>query len=159
MQPSELPPELERLERELAGGPRPEAPPELRDRVLGSVRAELEGGERASAGRGETAPARSRASGWLSFAVGLALGVLLWMNLSLSAAQATSYGRHLRSAASLETTADRIRELLPDLPEEEVRRHAMALRAGSDLAPCPSVAGRPAAGRLRGLTELLSEGD
>ncbi|HUT94730.1 MAG TPA: hypothetical protein VMY37_35060 [Thermoguttaceae bacterium] len=156
MQPSELPPELERLQRDLAGRPRPEASPELRDRVMRSVRAELGQGARASAGRLETDRSRRPRSGWLTFAAGLALGVLLWMNLSLSAAQATSYDRHLPAeTASVEATASRIRELLPDLPEEDVVRHALILRAGSDWAPCPSVAGLPAGGRLSRWDEFL----
>jgi len=160
MQPSDLPPDLERLQRKLAGRPRPDASPELRDRVMRSVRAELGQGARASAGRLETDRARSPGSGWLTFAAGLALGVLLWMNLSLSAAQTTSYDLHLPSeAASVEATASRIRELLPDLPEEETLRHALVLQAGSDLAQCPSVAGLPAGVRLSGLNDLLTKGE
>ena len=89
MPPSDLPPELERLQRELARRPRPDASPELRDRVMGSVRAELARGVVARAGRLETERARGPRSGWLTFAAGLAVGVLLWTNLSLSAAQAT----------------------------------------------------------------------
>ena len=158
--PSDLPPELERLQRELARRPRPAASPELRDRVMRSVRAELGEGAAASAGRPETERARRPRSGWLTFAAGLALGVLLWMNLSLSAAQTTSYDRHLPpETASVEPTASQIRQLLPDLPEEEALRHALVLQAGSDLAQCPSVAGLPAGGRLSGLNDLLTEGE
>ena len=154
--PSDLPPELERLDRELAGRPRPAASPELRDRVMRGVRAELGEGAGASAARLETDRSRRPRSGWLAFAASLALGVLFWMNLSLSAAQATSYGRHLPAeTASVEATASQIRELLPDLPEEDVVRHAIVLRAGSDWAPCPSVAGLPAGGRLSRLDEFL----
>ena len=85
MNESELPDELGRLERELAERPCPEPSADLRSRVLRLVEAELDG-----AGLRRAEPARPRA-GWLSFAVATAAAVLIWINLSMSAANATSF--------------------------------------------------------------------
>jgi hypothetical protein len=95
-------PELERLEHALAAGPGVDPPDDLRRRVIADVRAELR---------------RERVRGGWAFAAAVAATVALWMNLSLSATQATDYG--LRCDRSLSATdagpsqLDLLRELLP----------------------------------------------
>ena len=168
MERPELPPELERLQRELADRPRPEPSAELRDRVMRQVRAELapaESGraELARAGRLEAESARrqKQKNGWLAFAAGMAATVLLWMNLSLSAAHATSSNLQMPAGPrSVDATARQIRELLPEMSPQDARRHAVILQSGSDLVRCASVVpGGPARGRLNDLEELLSQGE
>jgi hypothetical protein len=157
METPRLPPDLERLERDLAGRPRPEPSPKLRDRVMRDVRAELEHAVVASAERVETERVRRQRSGWMTFAAGLALSVLVWLNLSLSAAQATSYEWHRRAGPrSVDVTARQIRKLLPELSPQEARRHALIVQVGSELVECPSVVGRPATpDRMSALDDLF----
>ena len=155
MNEPELPNELERLERELAERPCPEPSADLRNRVLGTVEAELDG----------TAPRpaeslRTRVSGWLTFATATAATVLVWINLSLGAANASSYDLRLPPQPhSLDETARQIRELLPEMSEQEARRYAVILEGGADLVPCPDVAlDRPTRNRMNTLDDLFPQG-
>ena len=156
MNESELPDELERLERELAERPCPERSADLRDRVLRLVEAELDGAELRRA-----EPARPRAGGWLSFAAATAATVLVWINLSMSAANATSYDLRLPAGPhALDETTRQIRELLPEMSEQETRRYAVILQGGADLVPCPDVAlDRPARDRMNTLDDLVFQGE
>lgn len=123
MDDSTLPPELERIERQLVARERPQPSHQARQRWLCSVRAELR-------------PLQVR--GRWTFAVAMAATVLVWLNLSLCATQATDCGLGLGdSHEPLEGGARQIRQLLPDLPPREVMRQAVLARAGSAVVPCP----------------------
>ena len=80
-----LPSELQRLERSLAAGGGVGPPEGLRRRVMADVRSELR---------------RERVRGGWAFAAAVAATVALWMNLSLSATQATDYGLRCDAAVS-----------------------------------------------------------
>ena len=100
VQDSSLPPELQRLEHTLAEHPRVAPPDDLRLRVMADVRSELR---------------RERAHDGWAFAAAVAATVALWMNLSLSATQATDYGlRSDRSVAMPASTPSQL-ELLQEL--------------------------------------------
>jgi hypothetical protein len=123
-----LPPELERLEQDLAARPRGQSSAQLKQRCLDSLRVEL-----------RREPARNR---W-AFAVAAAATVLVGLNLSLSASQATDCGLRLDGRqTSVVKTAEQIRQLLPDIPLQEAMRQAVLLRASTDVVPCPNVPAR-----------------
>lgn len=151
-----LPSELERLERELARRPRPEPSAGLRDRVMRAVEAEL---GRAEPCRAE--PPRMRAHGWLGFAVAAAATVLIWMNLSMSAASATRYEMSVPAEPhTMDETARQLRDLLPEISEQEARRYAVILRGGAELIPCADVAlNLPTRNRIVTLDDLLPQGE
>jgi hypothetical protein len=124
MSDAELPPDLAALERRLADRPRIEPSPGFGPRLLAACRAAL--GRRA---------APVPAAGW-RFWAGAAAALLLGINLSMSVAADTDW--HLLPGAEpgqVAATADRLRELAPDLPEAELRRQALLARAGAGLAP------------------------
>ena len=125
----QLPEDLERLEHRLMQRPREEPSVALRDRVMVSV---------------PTALRRQRSGGtWRMFAA-VAAGVLIWLNLSFSAANATGGTLRPRSTReSVDRMARQIEQLLPELSHEEARRHAIGYRSGSELVPCPEVSARP----------------
>jgi hypothetical protein len=120
-----LPPELQRIEQLLTARPPLLPSSRLKDNFLCSLQVEL---------RREQTRAR-----W-AFAVAMAAIVLLWLNLSLSATQATDYGitLHCRQQ-SAEGIAEEIRLLLPDLTPQEAKRQAVLLWAGADVVPCPNL--------------------
>jgi hypothetical protein len=121
----QLPSDLEQLERDLAERWLPAASSNLRERVLTDLRTRL---------RAE----RSR-SRW-QFALAVAATVLLWMNLSMSATQATDFGFHPgEPAESVETIAKQIEQLVPELSPEDARREAILLRAGASLICLPDL--------------------
>ena len=120
MEEKQLSPELQRLERLLADRPMPDTPAALRGRVLGGIRVEL---------------CRNRLHDRWKFTAAMAATVVLWINLSLSATQATDYGLQLGSPQPLgRAVAEEIQEVLPELPPREVLRQSMLLQAGSKLA-------------------------
>lgn len=136
MENEQLPPELEQLERDLADRPRLDPPAELRQRVIGGVRAEL----RRDGPR----------NGW-AFAAAVAAVVLVWLNLSLSATLATDCGPPPHTPArEVGKVAEQIQKLLPELSQREALRQAVLLQAGSSQPWCPSVPVGPAAPRHRG---------
>jgi hypothetical protein len=97
----------------------------LRHRVLDDVRSRL---------RHEQSQSR-----W-QFAAAVAAAAMLWMNLSLSATQATDFGlRPSRPSESIETIARQIEQLAPDLSPREARRQAILLQAGSNLVCYPDL--------------------
>jgi hypothetical protein len=119
MEPWELSPELQRLERDMAHRPLPEAPARLRQRVLDDL-----------GSRRRTELARDR---W-QFAAAVAAAALLWLNLSMSATQATDFGfRPAGPSDSIEPTARQIRQLVPEFPADESRREAVLWRAGNHV--------------------------
>jgi hypothetical protein len=116
----DLPPDLAALERELAALGQP-GPPALRPRVLAAVGRELRRDGRRPAWR---------------FAAATAAAVLLWVNLSMSVANNTDWRlAPATEPGQIAATADRLRELAPDLPDAELRRQALLARAGAALAP------------------------
>ena len=123
MDETQLPAELEELERRLSSYPRLAPTAELRARVLDGVRLKLR--------------CRRKRARW-SF-VAIAVGaVLLWMNLSLSATRATDYRLLPRDPpAAVDALAAEIRQLTPEVSLREARRQAVLLRAGLNLARCP----------------------
>jgi hypothetical protein len=121
----QLSPDLEQLERALSGRWRPQPSVGLGQRVLGEVRAQLR---------------RERPRSRWRFAVAVAAAVLVWLNLSFSATHATDYGlRRSGQGETLEATSARIRQLLPELSEQEARQQAALLRAGANLVCLPNV--------------------
>ena len=126
-----LPPELERLERHLAARERPQPSDRAKQRLLGSVRAELE---------------RSRRGRRWAFAVAMAATVLVWLNLSLCATQATDCGLKLDGRhRPADNGAEQIRQLLPDLAPREAMRQAVLLRAGGAVVPGSTLPAGPGA--------------
>ena len=120
-----LSPELERIEQDLAARRRAQPSSRLKEQCLRTLRAELRRQE-----------ARSR---W-TFALAVAASVLLGLNLSLSASQATDYGfQRDGRQPSVQRTAAEIRRLLPEVPPQEATRQAVLLRAGAGVVPCPNV--------------------
>ena len=125
-----LPPDLRQLQRDLARRPSGDPPPELRQRVLAAVLAEL-----------GAPPAGAR---W-AFAARTAAAVLLWINVSISATARTN-GAPLRPpGAPTAAVAQQIRRALPDLPPREALAYARVLRAGADLPPACAAWPRPPA--------------
>ena len=141
-----LPADLQQLERDLAGRPRPDPPAELRQRVIQGVRAELQGN-----GSGNR---------W-TFAAGVAAAVVVWVNLSMSATLATDYGsRPTSPRLQVDKLAEQIQQLLPELSEHEALRQAGLMQAGSQLSRYPMLPTGPAAPRHRGnLDGLLPQGE
>ncbi len=156
MEDPRLPPELERLQRDLAERPTPARSADLRDGVMRSVEAEL-GPVRPE----QNGLANGRPNGWWAFAVAMAATVLVWLNLSLSAAHATSYGLHLAAEPeSADRAARQIRDLLPEISRRDARRYAAVLQAGSNLVVAPDVAAGPRKQHDFGaLADLLPEGE
>ena len=116
-------PELERLEQQLAARPRWEPSNQLKEQFLNGLRAESR---------------RGRARARRAFAVSVAASVLVWLNLSLSATQATDCGLRLDGRQhSTARAADEIRRLLPEATPHEAMRQALLLRAGAGLVACP----------------------
>ena len=135
MNSDRLPPELQRLERELAARPRPQPSADLRDRIVGQMQSALVRNGLVREG------SRNR---W-TFVVALAISVMLWMNLSLSATRATEHDlRFGGEPPSVAELTDELRRAAPELTEQEATRQAVLLRAGSNLAFCPDFAGRAA---------------
>jgi hypothetical protein len=128
MTDDELPAELAELERELLARPRRLPPPQLRARVLASIRAQLDRRQRG-------------AWRWVAAAV----AALLWLNVSWSAVINTRLDLDAASAEEFSRRTEQIQRLVPDLPAAEVRRHAVLLTLGGDTPyyrqPAASTAG------------------
>jgi hypothetical protein len=127
MSDPELPPDLAAIERRLAGRPRIEPSPEFGARLLAASRDAL---HRPLAGR--MAPPSHTWRSWAS----VAAAALLAINLSMSIATATDWNLKPAGEPGLASaTVNRLRELAPDLPESELRRQVLLVRAGAGLAP------------------------
>ncbi len=123
MDETQLPAELEELERGLSSYPRRAPTAELRARVLDSMGLEFRRRRR-----------RARRN-FAAIAVGAAM---LWMNLSLSATRATDYRLSPKySPAAVDALAAEIQQLMPEVSLREARRQAVLLRAGANLPRCP----------------------
>ena len=134
-----LPAELEQIERRLASRARGIAPPpRLRSRVIGAVRGELRAGPRVR-------------NGWWQFAAALAAMVLLGLNMALASAPSeASDARVGRTKAATNVFTQRLRELLPELREEELRAF-VALRSLGGRTVISSAAPIGTGGCLRGI--------
>lgn len=129
----DLPPDLKALEDALAGRPRPNLPSALHDRVMHSVSDEL-----------ALKPRSKRGSLW-RFAAGVAAASLLWINLSMSAANNTVWRWDQTASAEPDSAAvAEVQELLPGCTESEARAHLLLLRARAQLTALP----RPSGSRM-----------
>jgi hypothetical protein len=108
MENEQLPPELQELEHTLASRSLPEPSAELHQRILADVQVQLR--------------AERRSDRW-RFAVAVAAVVLIWMNLSMSATQATDFGfsRNVSRASgdSLEQMIAHLDQVAAELPPEQ----------------------------------------
>jgi len=127
MSDNSLPSELRALEDALVQRTRQHPSPELRERVLDEVRLAVQTQTRTNTRRGDA---------W-QFAAAVAGAVLLWMNLSMSATQATDFGfrRSLSNGAgeSVEAIARQIQEIAPELTPAEARRQAVLMQCGASF--------------------------
>ena len=143
MEPSDLPPDLKELERCLAARSRPQPPPDLRQRVLATVRHEL-----------GAQPAHTR-RGWAGFwqYAAAAAGLLLVLNLAMSMGNRSDFpASRTANGADIQQAAARICELVPFITPEEAAREALVLRAGSHLEMVPQP--RLGVSGLRALRQL-----
>jgi hypothetical protein len=134
----ELPPELAELERLLAARERPLPSADFGRRVLAAARA--------AAGR-QAAPA----AGW-RFWASVAAALLFGTNLAMSVAADTDW--HLLDEPTtwrVDSAAERLRVLAPELGEEEIRRQALLARAGAGLSAILCL--EPTVQHLRNLEE------
>jgi hypothetical protein len=117
--------ELQQLECDLSNRLILEASAGLRQRVLDDLRSRLR---------------RERSRSRWQFALAVAATVLLWINLSMSATQATDYRLRLDGDnRTIEETADEIQRWAPELSAPEARREALLLQASSRLIPYPTM--------------------
>ncbi len=124
----ELPSDLAALEHQLAGRSRPEPTAGFHQRLLARIGQELNQRD------GRLAPT----STW-RFVATIAAAALLWINFSMSVANNMDWhfvGRIDR--ARLDATAERIRELFPELPAREAFRQALLAQGGARLVPRPN---------------------
>jgi hypothetical protein len=123
MQDWQLPSELEQIERGLADHSRRTTANHLRPRILADVRSRL---------RAERTSAR-----W-QFALAVAVVVLVWLNLSMSATQATDFGlRSNRPDQPIDAAAEQVRRLAPEFSPRDARRQAVLLQASSRVVCFP----------------------
>jgi hypothetical protein len=129
--------ELQAVERALAQRAIEEPSSELRRRVLHDVQVAM------LAQRQKTERLRDT---W-QFAAAVATVVLFWMNLSMSATQATDFGFRRGMSAepteSIETMTQQIQQLAPEFTPEEARRQAVLMQAGSNMIPMPGPSREP----------------
>ena len=144
MDPSDLPHELQDLERRLAARGRPEPSAGLRPRVLAAVRREL-----------AAQPAHTR-WGWAGFwqyAGAAAAGLLLVLNLLMSMGNRSDFpASRAANGADIQQAAAKIRELVPFISPEEALCEALILRAGSHLEMVPQL--RPGVSSLQALQQI-----
>ena len=109
MEDWELPAELQQLERDLGNCSLGDASTRLRQRVLDDVRSRL-------------LAERSR-SRW-QFAAAVAAVAMVWMNLSMSATQATDFGfRRSGPTESVKTIAQQMQRVMPEFfPKGDCRK-------------------------------------
>lgn len=128
MEHSQLPPELEQLERRLADGPRLDPSSALRQRVLRGVHAEL-----ASDGL---------LPRW-RFAAAAAAAVFIWLSLSLAITQMINSAlARPRSQQPVGELARQIQRRLPELSPEESLREAILLQVGAEFGSLSSLRDR-----------------
>jgi hypothetical protein len=126
---SHLPDDLADLEQRLARRRRHAPGEALGPRVLAAVARELN----------QTAPDNALRSFW-RFAVGVAAAMLLCLNLSMSVANDMDWPLAGDvDTASIAASADRIRRVLPDLPEGEADRQARLAHFASHVPPLPDI--------------------
>lgn len=127
---ADLPPELRELEAALKARKTPAASAGLRSRVLEAARNEA-----------AQSPKTSWRGFW-KFAAGVAAALVLGCNLSMSAANDTNLRLGMRSDASDSQAAlARLREILPEMSEDEARRQLLLLQARAQLVGTPQVRG------------------
>lgn len=113
MGPSDLPPELSEVERQLMERPQPQPSAALRERLLAAMRA-------------EQAPRRNP---WKAAAY-LAASLLLVLNLALSLANHRAWAETQRiTTEGAEATARALRQRRPDLSEQQAYQFALVLHS------------------------------
>jgi hypothetical protein len=128
MTDSDLPPDLAAVEQELSGLDR-SPPAALRSRVLAAVRRELR--------------RRARSSTW-RFAATIAAAALVGINLSMSVANNAAWSPPPGiDRDQMEATAASLRRLLPELPEQEIYRQALAAQGASGFVVVPALPSSP----------------
>ena len=124
----DAPAEFTELEQRLAKRELPEAPAELRWRVIEAMRCELT----------MPRPRVRQSRPWWEFAAAAAAVALVLSNLSISAAQATDYRLWLHEETQpIDVTARQIGELLPELSQRQALRYAIVWQGGSRIVPAP----------------------
>ena len=117
-----LPPELARIEQELATRPMASPGAALRRRILATTSQPL--------------PFRAAPMSMMEFAMATAAGVILCANLSLSLSNQTDYGLNGQpDSKRLDTTAQEIARILPDTLPREGRLWALPLQWRPFLSP------------------------
>ena len=150
METPQLPSDLENLEKLLADRERPEPSADLKQRVIRRVEAELS--------CAKLAP--NHTNGWWAFVAVTAASLVLLLNFSMSAVRATDHDLRLGvNVQEYDDSVRQIREMLPELSDREVMRHAVAIQAGSSLSRFPIVALRDPSRRFTDLEGSLSEGE
>ena len=120
MNDEQLPPELIRLERELARRPMPRPSAGLRHRI------------QAAASQRISPP--TSAMSMVEYLLAMAAVIFLCANLSMSLANETDYGLSRSfDTARLDTTASEIARLFPEVTLAEARWHALPLQMGTYL--------------------------
>ncbi|MBN1422451.1 MAG: hypothetical protein JXP34_26985 [Planctomycetes bacterium] len=133
MSPAARRDEFSDLERILADLRSPDPTSALRTRILAAVRTEM------ATGRSRPAPA----SPW-AFAAAVAAGILLCVNLSMSAANhAAPFTPAARDGEARTRAEERLRAILPSLDAQEARCRAVLLLAAEDLVPAPMLQPKP----------------
>ena len=119
----ELPKDLADLEQRLAARPMREPSPELRGRIMAAMR------------RQPAEPA-----GIWRFAAAAAALLLLLLNLSMSAANCADWAVWERPRQQdVASSARRLREVVPELSEQEARYITRALESGPRLVMLPDL--------------------
>jgi len=135
----ELPKDLADLEQRLAARPMPEPSPELPERIMAAMRRQPVG-----------SPPAEPAGIW-GFAAAAAAMLLLLLNLSMSAANCTDWEVWERPRQQdVASSARKLREIVPELSEQEARYLTRAMESGSRLVMMPDLKTRP-----DGLMELM----
>ena len=144
MDPSDLPHELQDLERRLSARGRLEPSAGLRPRVLAAVRREL---------AARPAPTQWGWAGFWQYAGAAAAGLLLVLNLLMSMGNRSDFpASRAANGADVQQAAALICELVPFITPEEAAREALLLRAGSHLEMVPHL--RPGVTGLRALRQI-----
>jgi hypothetical protein len=136
MNDEQLPPELVRLEQELARRPMPLPSAGLRQRIEAAASLRI-------------SPSASPMS-MVEYVLALAAVVLLCANLSMSLANQTDYGLSRSfNTTRLDATAQEIVQLFPDATLAEARWQALPLQMGTYLTPSREMPSLNRAGGVR----------
>ncbi len=132
MEDFRLPTDLSGLEQELAARAIPEPSPELRGRVMAAIRQET-----------VESPAAGLAGIW-RFAAAVAAVLVLLLNLSMSVTNRRVWDvRGQPQQQDVAAVARKLRQIVPELSEEEAFRVVNTMESGPRLVLMPYPRGRP----------------